>query len=99
MTSLQDAMAAALAAKEPTEVKYGGIVVRVTPPMEWRQSAMDAIRRGDFNEWARRTFINDSDQKNGSDDAQVFIDADLTNAQVLEFMDAYAAAAGQAPGK
>lgn len=91
MAGLDAALRAASAATEPTEVKYGDRVYSVNPPMQWRQSAMDAIREGRFNDWARATFADDS--------AQAFVDADLTNAEVVEFFAAYADAAGQSPGE
>lgn len=103
MPGLDDALRAASAATEPTEVKYDGRVFRVLPPMMWRQSAMAAIREGRFNDWARACFVNDTTTEKGkpvgADDGQAFIDADLTNAQVVEFFAAYADAAGQSPGE
>lgn len=105
MPGLDAAMKAAAAAVEPTEVKFQGWVVRVKPPMQWRQSAMEAITVGQFNTWARGALVNDyspaqgSRKATGSDDVRVFVDADLTNAEVLEFFAEYAASAGQSPGE
>lgn len=105
MPGLDAAMAAAMAATEPVEVKFGTWVVRVKPPMQWRQSAMEAITTGQFNTWARGALVNDhtpgkgARKSTGSDDAAIFVHADLTNAEVLEFFEAYAEAAGQAPGE
>lgn len=96
-------MRAAMAAKEPTEVKFRDRVFRVRPPMQWRQSAMEAVRAGRYNDWARVTFVNDLREENGepigSNDGQAFVDADLTLEEVVDFFGAYADAAGQPPGE
>lgn len=102
---LDAAMKAAMAASEPTPVTFGKLTVRVQPPMQWRQSAMEAITTGQFNTWARGALVNDytpakgTKKAAGSDDAAAFVAADLTNAEVVEFFAAYADVAGQSPGE
>lgn len=105
MAGLEAAMKAAMTSTEPLEVKFQDWVVRVKPPMQWRQSAMEAINTGQFNTWARGALVNDYKpgkgdvKESGSDDVAVFVAADLTNAEVIEFFAAYADAAGQSPGE
>jgi hypothetical protein len=73
--------------------------------MSWRQSAMEAITAGQFNKWARGALVNDykpatgAKKASGADDVQAFVDADLTNAEVIDFFAAYAEATGQSPGE
>lgn len=103
MSALEDAIKALGSATEPTLVPLGDEIVRVLPPMDWRQSAMDAIRAGDWNAWALRVLVNDREvvdgKVTGQDDVQLWRDADPTNRQVIEFLNAYRDAAGQAPGE
>lgn len=99
------AIQAAMAATEPTVVTACGLTVRVLPPMQWRQSAMEAIRSGQINAWARVAMVNDykpaegTAKASGSNDGAAFVTADLMNTQILEFFAAYAAVAGQSPGE
>lgn len=103
--ALDEAMAAATAATEPTIVPLGDTKVRVLPPMQWRQSAMKAIRSGDFDTWARKCLVNDlvpakgKTTASGSDDYAVWVEADPTNAEMVQFFADYEEAAGTSLGK
>ncbi len=105
MAGLDGAAAAAVAATEPTLVPLGDSKVRVRPPMEWRQSAMRAIRSGDFDTWAQKVLVNDlvpakgKTAATGSDDYAVWVEADPTNAEMVQFFADYEAAAGSSLGK
>jgi hypothetical protein len=100
---LDNAIKALASATEPTSVPLAGKVVRVLPPMDWRQSAMTAIRRSDFDTWARACLVNDLEvvdgKPTGSDDVAIWLEADPTNREVVQFMADYEAAAGQDLGK
>lgn len=91
MAKVEQAAKAAAAATGVTSVEFEGRVWRVKPPQQWRNSAMDGIAEGRFNVWARAALVDE--------DAAAFVAADLTFAQSTAFVEAYTAAAGQAPGE
>jgi len=89
--NLQSVIAAQTAATEPVTVPLGDVELRVLPPMDWRQTAMDGVRDGRFNTWARGALH--------PDDVAKWLELDPTNRQVVEFFNAYKDAARQAPGE
>jgi hypothetical protein len=104
-SSLDRAARAARSATEPTIVSIGDTKVRILPPMQWRQTAMRAIRSGDFDTWAQKVLVNDyveaeGDQPaSGSDDYAVWLEADPTNDELIEFFAEYEEASGSSLGK
>jgi hypothetical protein len=108
MTALDDALKAMGSATEPVTVAIGTKKVRVKPPMQWRQSAMRALRSGDFDGWAATSLVNDLktsttkagvERTTGADDSLIWFEADPTNAELIQFLSDYQQAAGIELGK
>ena len=93
--NLKDVIAAQMSATEPVSVPFGDgeqqVQLRVLPPLDWRQTAMDGMRAGSYNAWARGALH--------PDDVDKWLELDPTNRQVVAFFNAYKDAAGQAPGE
>lgn len=80
---------------EPLPVPLADKTVRVLPPMEWRSSAMRAVREGNFDVWAEKCLVRDGE----SDDYAVWQSIDPTMNDIVLFLTAYRDAGGSGLGE
>jgi hypothetical protein len=90
---------AAAGGTDPVSVPLAGKTVRVKPPMDWRDSAFEALRSARFGVWAQSSLVNDlataeDGTETGVDDTAVWAEIDPTYRQILEFLAAYEQAGG-----
>jgi hypothetical protein len=76
-------------------VPLAGKPLRVLPPMEWRSSAMRAVREGNFDVWAEKCLVRDSE----SDDYAIWQSVDPTMNEITQFLIAYRDAGGSGLGE
>lgn len=72
-------------------IEWKGKVFTLKPAGQWRQSEMRALRGGDFDLWAEAVFTPDS--------YKAWVEMDLTNDELGEFLVAWSAKSGEDAGK
>lgn len=95
---------AATLGTDPIEVPLGDKTIRIKPPMDWRDSALDALMQGRYRVWASTSLVNDEakgkDGKiTGSDDFEIWKSVDPTMGQILDLMVAYRNSGGVGLGE
>jgi hypothetical protein len=76
---------------EPVAVPLAGQTIHVLPVRKWRQSALRALKEGDFITWAERCLVDD--------DVHMWDDIDPTIEEIEAFFVAWSEHSGQTAEK